>query len=63
MKEMVLAILLGALGTVPKGQVKKVGEIDISGRIIAIQTTALQKSARILKGVLETKGDFLLLKL
>ena len=47
-------IVIGALGTVPKGLEKNLSELEIKGRIETIQTTALLKSARIIIRVLET---------
>ena len=55
MKVTVICIVIGALGTVPKGVVKKLEEETI-------QTSALLISARILRGVLMTRGDSLSLK-
>ena len=54
MKMTVIPIVVGALGTVPKGMEKRLGELEIRGRIEAIQTTAVLKSAKILRRVLET---------
>ena len=50
MKVKVIPIVVGALGTVPKG----LENIDIRGKIETIQNTALLQSARILRRVLET---------
>ena len=50
MKVKVIPIVVGALGTVPKG----LESLKISGRIETIQNTALLQSARILRRVLET---------
>ena len=47
-------IVIGDLGTVPKGLEKSLSELEIKGRIETIQTTALFKSARIIRRVLET---------
>ena len=38
-----IAIVVGALGTVLKGLEKRLEELEISGRIETIQTTALIK--------------------
>ena len=54
MKVMVIPIVVGALGTVPKGLEKMLEELEIRGRIETIQITALLRSARILRRVLET---------
>ena len=53
MRVKVVPIIIGALGTVPKGLEKSLSELEIKGRIETIQTTALLKSARIIR-VLES---------
>ena len=40
MKETVIQIVIGALGTIPKGLVKWLGELKIGGRVETIQDTA-----------------------
>ena len=45
----VIPIIVGSLGIVPKGLKKGMVEKEISGRMETIQTTALQRSARILR--------------
>ena len=62
MKVTILPIVIGALGTVTKG-LKSLEDLEISGRVKTIQTTALLRTARILRRVLETWGDLLSLKL
>ena len=57
MKVMVIPAVVGVLGTILSGLVKKMEELEIGGRADAIQTTALLRSARILEKVLETWGD------
>ena len=59
----VIPIVIGALGTVTKGLVQGLEDLEITGRVETIQTTALLRSARIPIKVLETWGDFLSLKL
>ena len=54
MKVTVIPIVFGALGIVPKGLGKRLGELEIRGRIETILTTALLQSTRILRRVLET---------
>ena len=54
MRVKVVPIVIGALGTVPKGLEKSLSELEIKGRIETIQTTALLKSARIIRRVLES---------
>ena len=53
MKVTVIPILIGALGTVTNGLVKGLEEAEIRARVETIQTTALIRSARILRRVLE----------
>ena len=57
MKVTIVPIVIGAFGTVTKGLLK--GQEDLE----TIQTTALLRTARILKSVLETWGDLLSLNL
>ena len=52
MKVTVIPILIRALGTTSKGLVKGLEELEIGGRTEAIQTTALLRSARIVRRVL-----------
>ena len=54
MKVKVIPIVVGALGTVPKGLERGLENLEIRGRIDTIQNTALLQSARILRRVLET---------
>ena len=54
MKVNVILIVVDALKMVSKGLEKRMEERGIRGRIKTIQTTALLKSARILRRVLET---------
>ena len=61
MKVTVIPIVIGALGTIPEGLVKRLENLEIRGQRETIQTTAL-RPARILRRVLETKGDLLSLK-
>ena len=50
-------IVVRTLGTVPKGLIKRLEDLEIRGWVETIQITALLRSARILRGVLETWGD------
>ena len=52
MKVTVILIVIGALGTIPKGLVKGLG--DLETREYKWKTIALLRSARILRRVLET---------
>ena len=54
---------MGALGTDTKGLVQGMEDLEIIGRVETIQTTALLRSDRILRRILETWGDLLSLKL
>ena len=53
-KVMVMPIVFGVLGTVTKGLVQGLEDLEIRGRVETIQTTALLRSARILRRVQET---------
>ena len=63
MKVTFIPIVIGAFGTVTKGLLKGLEDLEVSGRVETIQTTALLRTARIMRRVLETWGDLLLLKL
>ena len=49
-----MPIVIGALGTVTKGLLKGLEDLEVDGRVETIQMTALLRTARILKRVLET---------
>ena len=63
MKVIILSIVIGAFGTVTKGLVQKLEDLEIMGRVETVQTTALLRSARILRRVLGTWVNLLSLKL
>ena len=63
MKVTIVPIMIGAFGTVTKGLLKGLEDLEVGGRVETIQTTALLKMARILRSVLEIWGDLLSLKL
>ena len=63
MKVTIVPIGIGALGTVTKGLLKDLEDLEVDGRVETIQTIALLRMARILRRVLETWGDLLSLKL
>ena len=63
MKVTIVPIVICALGTITKGLLKGLEDLEIGGRVETIQTTALLRSARILRRVLKTWGDLLSLKL
>ena len=54
MKVTVIPIAIGALGTVIKGLIQGLEDLNIRGQMETIQTTALLRSARILRRFLET---------
>ena len=56
MNVIVIPFVIGALGTVTKGLVKGLENLEIRERVEAIKTTVLLSSIRILR-VLETWGD------
>ena len=63
MQVTIIPIVIGAFGTITKGLLKGLEYLEVGGRVETIQTTALLKTARILRRVLETWGDLLSLKL
>ena len=63
MKMMFIQIVIGATGTVTKGLIKRLVDLEIRGRVETIQITTLLRSARIFRRVLEIWGDLLSLKL
>ena len=54
MKETIVPIVMDALGTITKGLSKSLEDLEVGGRVETIQMTALVKTARILRRVLET---------
>ena len=58
-----IPIAVGALGTVHRNLETRLDELGIRGRIEAIQTTALLKSAKIFRRVLRTGGNLLSFRL
>ena len=63
MKVTIIPVVIGAFGTVTKGLLKGLGDLEVGGQVETIQTTALLRTARILRSVQETSGDLLPLKL
>ena len=63
MKVTIVPIAIGALGTITKGLLKGLEDLEVVGRVETIQTTALLRTARILRRALETWRDLLSLKL
>ena len=54
MKVTILPIMIGAFGTVTKGLLKGLEDLEVGGRVKTFQTTTLLGTARILRRVLET---------
>ena len=54
MKVTIIPVVIGAFGTVTKGLLKGLEDLEVCDRVETIQTTALLKTARILRRVLET---------
>ena len=54
MKVTIVPIVIGALGTITKGLLKGLEDLEVGGQVETIQTTALLRTARILRRVLET---------
>ena len=54
MKMLIVTIVIGAFGTVTEGLLKGLEGLEVGGRVVTIQTTALLKMARILRRVLDT---------
>ena len=63
MQVIIIAIVIGAFGTVTKGLLKGLEDLEVGGRVDTIQTTTLLRTARILRKVLETWGDLQSLRL
>ena len=63
MKVTVIPIVIGGLGTVTNGLVEGPEDLEAKRSVETIQTTALLRSVRILRRVLEIWGDLLSLKL
>ena len=63
MKVTIIPIVIGAFGTVTKGLLKELENLEVGGRVETIQTTTLLRTARIPRRNLETGGDLLSLKL
>ena len=54
MKVTIVSIVIGTLGRVTKGLLKGLEDLEVGGRVETIQTTALPRTASILRRVLET---------
>ena len=63
MKVTIVPIVISALSTITKWLLKGLEDLEVGGRVETIQMTALLRTARILRRVLETWWDLLSLKL
>ena len=54
MKVAIVPIVIDAFGAITKGLLKGLEDLKVGGRVETIQTTALLRTARILRRVLET---------
>ena len=63
MKVTIVPIVIDVLGSITKGLLKDLEDLEVGGRVVTIHTTALLRAVRILRRVLETWGDLLSLKL
>ena len=54
MQVIIIPIVIGVFGTVTKGLLKGLEDLEVGGRVDTIQTTALLRTVRILRRVLET---------
>ena len=59
MEVTIVPIVIGTLGTITKGLLKALEDLEVGGRVETIQITALLRTARIPRQVLETWGDLL----
>ena len=63
MKVTIIPIVIGDFGTVTKGLLKGLEDLEVGGLVETIQTTAFLKTTSILRGVLEIWWDLLSLNL
>ena len=54
MKVMIVPIVIGAFGTITKGLLKGLEDLEVGGLVETVQMTALLRTARILRQVLDT---------
>ena len=59
MKVTIVPIGIGDFDTVTKWLLKGLEDLEVGGRVKTIQTTALLRTARIMRRILETWGDLL----
>ena len=57
MKVTIKPIVIASFGIVRKELLKGLEDLEVGGRVETIQTTALLRTTRILRSVLETGGD------
>ena len=50
----IVTIVMGVFGTVTKGLLKGLEDVEVGGRVETIQTSTLLRTARILRRILET---------
>ena len=50
----IIIIVISAFGTITKGLLKGLEDLEVGGRVETIKTTAILRTARILRRVLET---------
>ena len=62
MKVTIVPIVIGTFGTITIGLLKGLEDLEVGRRVQIIQMTAWLRTARILRRVLETWGELLLLK-
>ena len=62
MKVTILPIVIGSFGTITKGLLKGLEDLEVGVRVETIQMTALLRTARILRRILETWEDLLSLR-
>ena len=63
MKVTIVPIVIGSFGTVTKGLLKGLEDMEVGGREETTQTATLLRTDRILRKILKTRGDLLSLQL
>ena len=63
MKVTIVPIVVDGFSTITKGLLKGMEDLEVGGRVETIQMTALLRTSRIMRRVLEAWGDLLSLKL
>ena len=54
MQVTIIPIVIGAFGTLNKGLLQRPEDLEVGGRVETIRTTALLRTTKILRRVLET---------